>query len=159
MGGVCTRRSWLLGYHHEVDFADGKNLVLEMQKAAEECERILPILSLNYFLSVFTQPEWAVAFGKDPTGEQGLLIPVRVKECDLEGLWPQIVYIDLFNKKENEARKLLLAKIKQVVKKARLKPKTRPKFAGFAGDSHNNKKPLRFLRPERFPCLNHELQD
>ena len=51
------------------DFAAGKNFVLEMQKAAEECERILPILSPNYFQSAFTQPEWAVAFGKDSTGK------------------------------------------------------------------------------------------
>ena len=121
------------------DFKAGSNFVIDMQKAAEECERILPILSPNYFQSAFTQPEWAVAFGKDPTGEKGLLIPVRAKECDLKGLWPQIVYIDLFNKKEDEARKTLLAKIEQAVKSKRLKAKTRPKFEGFTGDAHTRK--------------------
>ncbi len=121
------------------DFNAGGNFVLQMQKAAEECERILPILSPNYFQSAFTQPEWAVAFAKDPTGEKGLLIPVRVKKCDLKGLWPQIVYIDLFNTNEDEARKTLLAKIEQTVKKIRDKPKTKPDFIGFTGDAHTRK--------------------
>ena len=120
------------------DFAAGGNFVIQMQKAAEECERILPILSPNYLQSLFTQPEWAVAFSKDPTGAKGLLIPVRVKECEPKGLWPQIVYIDLVNKNENEARKTLLAKIEQTVKKVRPKPKTKPKFEGFGGDAHTS---------------------
>ena len=122
------------------DFNAGGNFVLQMQKAAEQCKRILPILSPNYFQSAFTQPEWAVAFGKDPTGEKGLLIPIiRAKECDLKGLWPQIVYIDLFNKNEDEARKTLLTKIEQTVKKTRAKPKTKPEFKGFSGDTHTRK--------------------
>jgi len=121
------------------DFKAGGNFVLDMQKAAEECERILPILSPNYLQSIFTQPEWAVAFAKDPTGTKGLLIPVRAIECELKGLLPQIVYIDLFNKNENEARKTLLNQIEQTVKKTRGKPKTKPKFAGFTGDAQTKK--------------------
>ena len=115
----------------------GSNFVLKMQQAAEECERIIPILSPNYFQSAFTQPEWAAAFGKDPTGEKGLLIPIRAKKCDLKGLWPQIVYIDLFNKKEDKARDTLLAKIKQTVEEKRLK--TKPEYQGFGGDAHMRK--------------------
>ncbi len=65
------------------DFSAGSNFVIDMQRAADACERILPILSPNYLQSAFTQPEWAVAFGKDPTGANGLLIPVRVKQCDI----------------------------------------------------------------------------
>ena len=32
--------------------------------------------------SKFTRAEWAAAFANDPTGEQGLLLSVRVRPCD-----------------------------------------------------------------------------
>ena len=45
--------------------------------------------------SEFTQPEWNAAFAQDPTGERGLLLPIRVRDCALGGLLSQIVYVDL----------------------------------------------------------------
>jgi hypothetical protein len=106
------------------DFRPGNNFVLEMQKATAECERTIAVVSQDYLNAMSTQPEWAAAFGKDPTGEKGTLLPVRVGECDLKGLWPQILYIDLVGLDEESMRKRLV----KGVRRGRVKPKTKPPF-------------------------------
>jgi tetratricopeptide (TPR) repeat protein len=108
------------------DFRPGSNFVLEMQRAAEEAERTIAVLSPDYLGARFTQPEWAAAFAQDPTGVEGTLLPVRVRECKLEGLLPQIVYIDLVDLEETAAKDTLLAG----VRRERAKPTTPPGFPG-----------------------------
>lgn len=66
-----------------------------MQQAAADAARTLAVLSPDYLTSDFAQAEWYAAFAQDPLGEQGLLLPVRVRDCDLTGLLPQIIYVDL----------------------------------------------------------------
>src|SRR5262245_735389 len=108
------------------DFRPGSNFVLDMQQAATQAERTIAVLSPSYLASSFTQPEWAAAFAKDPTGDKGLLLPVRVREFDLQGLLPQIIYIDLLELDENSARATLLAG----VLRERAKPPVSPGFPG-----------------------------
>src|ERR1019366_8796026 len=102
----------------------GSNFVLEMQRAASEAERTIAVLSPDYLTALFTQPEWTAAFAKDPTGIKGTLLPVRVRKCDLEGLLPQIVHIDLAGLTEIAAKEALLAG----VQRGRAKPVTAPRF-------------------------------
>src|SRR5689334_3436803 len=71
------------------DFRPGGNFVHQMDGATIDAERTIAVLSPDYFASSFTQPEWAAAFKKDPTGEKGILLPVRVRECNIEGLLGQ----------------------------------------------------------------------
>jgi hypothetical protein len=59
-------------------------------------------------------------------GERGLLLPVRVRDCEPEALLNQIVYIDLVNHAEVNARAKLLAGVKN----ERAKPPSKPKFPG-----------------------------
>jgi tetratricopeptide (TPR) repeat protein len=106
------------------DFGAGSNFVLEMQKAASEAERTIAVLSPDYLASRFTQPEWAAAFAQDPTGEKRLLIPVRVRECDVKGLLGPIVYIDLVGLDEVAAKARLLAEVQH----ERRKPAVAPRF-------------------------------
>ena len=107
------------------DFRPGGNFVVDMQRAAVEAKRTIAVLSPDYLASRFTQPEWAAAFAQDPTGENGLLLPVRVRECDLKGLLPQIVYIDFVGiNDEDAARDALL----NGVKRERAKPDIAPSF-------------------------------
>ncbi|MDX1522489.1 MAG: toll/interleukin-1 receptor domain-containing protein, partial [Anaerolineae bacterium] len=106
------------------DFRPGGNFVVDMQRAAEEAERTIAVLSQNYLDAIYTQPEWAVAFAQDPTGGQKTLLPVRIQDCHLKGLLSQIVYIDLAGKPEAEARDLLLSGIKT----GRAKPDSPPGF-------------------------------
>ena len=85
------------GYNVEIqdwDWGPGNNFVLKMQKATETCERTLFVLSEHFLAALYTQPEWAQAFTRDPTGEKGLLIPVRIQECELKGFFGPLIYID-----------------------------------------------------------------
>jgi len=108
------------------DFRPGSNFVLEMQRASAEAQRTIAVLSPDYLTALYTQPEWAAAFAQDPTGQKGTLLPVRVRKCDLKGLLPQIVYIDLVGLDEAEAREQLL----EGVKFGRAKPTKAPAFPG-----------------------------
>ncbi|MCB0212634.1 MAG: toll/interleukin-1 receptor domain-containing protein [Anaerolineae bacterium] len=108
------------------DFRPGGNFVADMQRATTEAERTLAVLSPDYLASSFTQPEWNAAFAQDPTGEQGLLLPVRVRECELKGLLPQIVYIDLVGQDQETAKIELL----NGIKRGRAKPMIEPHFPG-----------------------------
>ena len=110
------------------DFRPGSNFVLEMQRASAEAQRTIAVLSPDYLTALYTQPEWAAAFARDPTGEKGTLLPVRVRECDLKGLLPQIVYIDLVGLDETAAKERLLAG----VGRGRVKPAVAPAFPGEA---------------------------
>lgn len=108
------------------DFRPGFNFAVRMDQALKEAERVVAVLSPEYLAAKFTHPEWAAAFGKDPQGEKGLLLPVRVKDCDVGGLLPQIVHIDLVGLEEATARRKLL----DGVKTERAKPPVKPGFPG-----------------------------
>lgn len=107
------------------DFRPGTNFVVEMQRAVSDSERTIAVLSPDYLTSSFTQPEWAAAFAQDPMGKKGLLVPVRVRECEPKGLLPQIVYIDISGSlEETAAKNALLAG----VGRGRVKPPDKPDF-------------------------------
>ena len=108
------------------DFRPGSNFVLKMQQAATEANRTIAVLSPDYLNAEYTQPEWAAAFIQDPTGEKGTLLPVRVRPCELEGMLPLIIYIDLVELDESKARQVLL----EGIKRERIKPTTQPAFPG-----------------------------
>jgi hypothetical protein len=86
------------------DFRPGSNFVVAMQRAAKETELTIAVLSPDYLASRFTQREWQAAFAHRPSSKGGLLVPVRVRECDLGGLLASIVYIDLVGLNEAEAK-------------------------------------------------------
>jgi hypothetical protein len=113
------------------DFRPGFNFVIRMQQASKEAERIIAILSPDYLTAEFTKPEWSTAFGNDPGGEKGLLLPIRVRQCEPEGMLKQIVYIDLVDLEEQVARTILL----DGVKTERAKPQVKPKFPGASQQS------------------------
>ena len=106
------------------DFQPGSNFVLEMQKATTAAQRTIAVLSPDYLSSRFTQPEWAAAFARDPTGEKRILLPVRVRECNPEGLLGPIVYTDLVGLEENAARDRLISGLCET----RAKPTTEPSY-------------------------------
>jgi hypothetical protein len=110
------------------DFRPGSNFVLNMQRAAEQASHTIAVLSPNYLNSRYTRPEWAAAFAQDPAGEKGMLLPVRVEECDLKGLLSQVIYVDLVGLTEEAAREALLKGVEQ----GRAKPTSEPPFPGSA---------------------------
>jgi tetratricopeptide (TPR) repeat protein len=90
------------------DFRPGSDFLHEMQQATTSAGRTIAVLSPAYFGSAFSEAEWRAAFAKDPTGELGLLVPVRVQECEPPGLLASRVYIDLVDTDEKEAQRRLL---------------------------------------------------
>ncbi len=97
----------------EWNFRSGGNFVLTMQKNATEAECIIVLLSQDYLDARFTLAEWAAAFAQDPTGIQGKLLAVRVRSCDLGGLLPALIYLDLVGKGEEPARRSLISAVKK----------------------------------------------
>src|ERR1017187_8563904 len=108
------------------DFRPGSNFVLEMQKASNETDQTMPVLSPDYLAAKFTQPEWAAALALDPSSDRRALVPVRVRDCTPEGLLRSIVYIDLLGLDEADARKALI----EGVQRERIVPSARPRFPG-----------------------------
>ena len=108
------------------DFRPGHNFVLQMDRASQEAERIIIVLSHDFLSSSFTPPEWAVFFKKDPKSDKGLIVPVRVRKCELGGLLSTISRIDLIGLEEEAAKQILLDGINF----KRAKPTTPPGFPG-----------------------------
>ena len=100
------------------------NFVLEMDKAHTQSRRTLAVLSPDYLASRFTASEWAARFAQDATSEHDLLISVRVRPCELEGLLAQIVYVDLVGCDEAAAKKRLLDRVSGI----RAKPDEPPLY-------------------------------
>jgi tetratricopeptide (TPR) repeat protein len=109
------------------DMVPGTDFVHEMQVAATTARRTVAVLSPSYFSSKFGEAEWRVAFANDPTGERGLLIPVRVAAFDPPGLLATRVYIDLVGKGRDAARVALLEGVRG--REAAL-PMEEPEFPG-----------------------------
>jgi pentatricopeptide repeat protein len=100
------------------------NWVVKMDSAMRETERTIVVLSPHYVEALFTQPEWADAFRRDPRGAKDLLIPLRVAPVEPRGVLAQIVYVDLLGKNEGQAVELLLNRVRG----KRGKPSVRPPF-------------------------------
>ena len=112
------------------DFRPGSNFVLEMQAAMTQTERTIAVLSDSYLSTAYTQPEWAAAFARDPKGDRRRLIPVRVADCRLIGIWETCVYVDLVGLAEADARAALLTAVSP-----RDKPLTAPPYPGSGTDA------------------------
>src|SRR5262245_42418351 len=110
------------------DFGVGSDFIEEMDRATQKARRTIAVISPDYFKSKFTKAEWHVAFAEDPTGEDRKLIPVRVRECDVEGLLRVRVYIDLVGKDIAEAKDELMRQVRTIIESRRLKPDAEPDF-------------------------------
>jgi hypothetical protein len=137
-GYVVTLQAW--------DFRPGQNFALRMNEAAEHSGRTLIVLSPDFLASPFAASEWAEAFARDPTGQSGSLLPVRVRPCQPTGLLRALVYVDLVGLDEEAARKALL----EGADLGRAKPSTPPSFPEQPAE-HS------VAAPERFP--GHERRD
>lgn len=119
------------GYSIEIqawDFHAGGNFILDMHRAASTTQRTIAVLSSNYLAARYTHPEWAAAFAQDPTGAKRTFIPVRVSDCQPDGVLRAVTYVDLVELDEATARQALLARISG----ERLKPSRPPGFPGTA---------------------------
>jgi hypothetical protein len=93
----------------EWDFTPGNDWAHEMQQATTAAERVLAVLSPSYLTSVHGEAEWRAFYAKDPSGERGLLLPVRVSDIEPPGLLTTRIYVDLVGRDATSARAGLLA--------------------------------------------------
>ncbi len=98
-----------------VDIPSGDNFVLSMQRGIIVSERAVLVLSNNYLKSIFSQPEWAVFFKSDPEGLKRKLFPVKIDDCSPEGLLGPIVYADISNLSQKDAKWKILTEAKSVI--------------------------------------------
>ena len=91
------------------DFRPGRNFVSQMNDAAQQAERTLAVLSPAYLASEFAEAEWTAAFADDPTGKTGKLVPVRIEQFVPSGVLKPLVFVDLVEWGEDEAKPALLA--------------------------------------------------
>jgi tetratricopeptide (TPR) repeat protein len=91
------------------DFRPGQDFVHKMHQATQRAARTIAVLSPAYLGSAFGEAEWRAAFASDPTGEHGLLLPVRVAEVTPPGLLRSRTYLDLVGLDEPTATARLLA--------------------------------------------------
>lgn len=105
------------------------NFIEQMDRAHRETRRTIAVLSPDYLTSRFAQPEWMARLAQDPTGEHDLLIPVRVRPCEPEGLLAQVIYVDFVGSGEAAARDKLLTRIKGIRPKPHEPPLWPPRAA------------------------------
>ncbi len=106
------------------DFHPGLNFIEEMHRALLNAERIIAVISPDYLSSEYACAEWNAAFAEDPLGTKGKLLPIKVRECRLEGLRKTIIYIDLIGLDETVAREKLI----EGISNDRAKPAREPAF-------------------------------
>ena len=97
-----------------------------MANLVDDAGRTIALLSPAYLDSQFTQSEWQAAFARSARGDRSKLIPVRIEECEPEGLIAAMIYIDLVGLTNDEARQVLLENIGR----SRAKPSIPPSFPG-----------------------------
>ena len=112
------------------DFRPGSDFVHQMQVATSTCERTIAVLSPAYFASEFSEAEWRTAFAKDPSGAEGLLVPIRVQKFTPPVLLETRVYVDLVAADEPTCRQRLL----DAVNKNRVRPTT-ARFPGVVSET------------------------
>ena len=117
-GYTVTIQAW--------DFRPGGNFAIDMDKAIKNSKRTIAVLSETYLQSEYALPEWTAAFINDPTSTNHKLVPVKVRPCEPDGLLQGIVYADLIDTSEKEAKIALLSAIHN----GRGKPDFKPSFPG-----------------------------
>lgn len=94
------------------DFRPGADFVHEMQQATATAGWTIAVLSPACLGSRFAESEWRATFAKDPTGERGMLAPMRVEPCEPPpGLPATRVFAGLVDVCEPEARERLLTAV------------------------------------------------
>jgi hypothetical protein len=124
------------------DFMAGSDWAHGMQRATTTAERLVVVLSAAYLQSGHGEAEWRTFYAKDPSGEHGLLLPVRVGDVEPPGLLKTRIYVDLVGRDASSARATLLAAARRV----RGKPTSEPEFPGTAGPSMSHG-----TEPPQFP--------
>lgn len=95
------------------DFRPGDNFVAKINESLRECKKLIVILSKNYLKSKWCETEWTVKLEEQIRLNEQRIIPIRIDSVDLEGLLSPIIYIDIVDKLESEAKQEILNGIQE----------------------------------------------
>ena len=90
------------------DFLPGDNFVAKINQALIECEKLIIVLSKHYLDSAWCQEEWTSKLSQKDALKERRIIPVKIEQVEVKGLLNPIVYINLVDKDEADAKKLIL---------------------------------------------------
>lgn len=108
-GYVTTIQAW--------DFRPGDNFVSKINESLKECKKLVVILSENYLKSKWCEAEWTVKLAEQIQLNERRIIPVRIEPVELKGLLSPIVYIDIFDKSDEDMKTAILEGIKETVER------------------------------------------
>ena len=97
------------------DYWARSSMILEMFAVSAIADATIAILSPEFLAENLDRPEWQAAHAQDPTATIGILIPVRVRECDVAELLPEVRYVDLVGLDGDATARALLAAVREVV--------------------------------------------
>ena len=81
------------GYSVELqsyDYWARSSMILEMFAVSAIADATIAVLSPDFLADNLNRPEWQAAYAQDPTATLGILIPVRVRECDVAETLPEV---------------------------------------------------------------------
>ena len=104
------------GYSVELqsyDYWARSSLILEMFAVSAIADATIAVLSPDFLAENLDRPEWSAAYAQDPAATQGILVPVRVRECDVGAALPEVGYIDLVGLEDGAAGAALLTAVRE----------------------------------------------
>lgn len=118
------------------DSVSGDNIVERIQVGLRQADRVIVLLSRTFLDRTspsITQAAWRTIWRQDPDSAARRVLPVRIDDCDPDGLLGELQTIDLVGLTEHEATSRLLAGINAAIR-GRDKPATKPAFPGLTDD-------------------------
>jgi hypothetical protein len=117
-----------------VDWGAGSNFIEAMDKALDEDNPLLVLLSKAYLdRTRFTTDEWTARFAQRRRNPAAKLIAFRIEDVDLYGgIWAPIITYPLFGMDQDAAAEVLLKAVLTVLDPdaAKKLPSTPPAFPG-----------------------------
>ncbi|MYC30414.1 MAG: toll/interleukin-1 receptor domain-containing protein [Chloroflexi bacterium] len=104
------------GYSVELqsyDYWARSSLILEMFAVSAIADSTIAVLSPDFLAENLDRPEWQAAHAQDPAATAGVLVAVRVKECDVAGTLPAVQYVDVVGLDALAAEETLLAGVEK----------------------------------------------
>ena len=93
------------------DYWARSSMILEMFAVSAIADATIALLSPDFLAENLGRPEWQAAHAQDPTGALGILVPVRVRGCDVEGTLPGVRFVDLVGLEGEAAETAMLERL------------------------------------------------
>lgn len=128
------------------DILPGQSFVRAMDQGVQQAQRLLAVVSPDWQDSEHAKAEWEAFYKLDPGSGQALVLPVKVRPCEVRGLLGQRVWVDLVGMTDEALARERLMRAVGAVQPApsgraatpdprRLKPRAPPPFPGAAASA------------------------